>query len=82
MTCAEAGGRAQTPDMDLPLTLALAAGFAALTAFCGWRGARPLDIVKGPRIVPWRMLMLLSATACIMMLVHLVNLAGMQTGRR
>jgi hypothetical protein len=74
-------GRAGTdPGMDLPLTLALAAAFAALTVFCGWRGARPLDIVKGPRLAPWRMLMLLSATGCILMLVHLVNLAGMQTG--
>jgi amino acid transporter len=66
--------------MDMPLTFALALGFGALAAFCGWRGARPPNVIKGPRIIPWRMLMLLSAVGCIMMLVHLVNLAGVPTG--
>ena len=68
--------------MDMPLTLALTLGFAAFTAFCGWRGAQPPNIIRGPRIIPWRMLMLLSAAAFILVLTHLVNLAGVQTGNR
>ena len=47
--------------MDTPVTLALAAAFAALALFAGWRGARPPDLRRGPRLVPWRMLMTLAA---------------------
>ncbi len=68
--------------MDWPVTLALAAVGAAFAVFCGWRGARPPNLVKGPRLVPWRFLMLLSGFWVILMLVHMANLAGIETGRR
>jgi hypothetical protein len=67
--------------MDLPLTSALLAGFVALAVFCGWRGARPPDPRRGPRLVPWRVLMMLSACGALLFVVHLVNLLGVQTGR-
>jgi hypothetical protein len=67
--------------MTLHLTLAIAAGFLALAAFCGWRGARPPDFAKGPRLIPWRMIMMFSAAGCLMFLVHAANLMGVQTGR-
>lgn len=66
--------------MNMPLTLALTLGFAGFAAFCGWRGAREPDFAKGPRMVPWRMLMLLSAAGALLFLTHLVNLAGFETG--
>ena len=66
--------------MDMPVTIALTLLFAGFAAFCGWRGARPPEPMKGPRMVPWRLLMLLSAAGCLLMLTHLVNLLGFATG--
>lgn len=67
--------------MGPALTLCLTGGFAALAIFAGWRGARPPDPLRGPRLVPWRALMALSAAITLVFVVHLVNLAGMTTGR-
>jgi len=67
--------------MSFELTLAIAAGLLALAVFAGWRGARPPNPLKGPRMIPWRMIMLLSAACMMPMLVHLLNLAGVTTGR-
>jgi hypothetical protein len=72
---------ATRPQMDLPITLALTLGLGALAVFAGWRGARPPDPLRGPRLVPWRPLMALSAAGAIVFLVHLVNLLGLNTGR-
>jgi hypothetical protein len=66
--------------MDWPVTLALAGAAALLAAFCGWRGARPPDLVRGPRMVPWRFLMVLSAFGLFLLVVHMANLAGLATG--
>lgn len=67
--------------MSLALTLALIAGFVVLGLVSAWRGARPPDLHRGPRMVPWRFLMLLSAMATLLLVVHLVNLFGATTGR-
>ena len=66
--------------MNTITTAALVAGGAAITVFCGWRGARPWDPARGPRLMPWRPLMVAFATASLMLLVHLVNLLGFTTG--
>jgi hypothetical protein len=66
--------------MSLELTLAIAAGLLALTVFAGWRGARPSNPLKGPRMIPWRMIMLLSAACLLPMIVHVLNLVGVTTG--
>lgn len=68
--------------MDAPLTLALFLAAVAGAVFSGWRGARPSDPARGPRLIPWRPLMIAFAVAALLMLVHLLNLAGVQTGRR
>lgn len=67
--------------MSLPLTLAIAAGLLALAVFSGWRGARTPNPLKGPRLIPWRMIMLLSAAGLLPMVVHILNLVGVNTGR-
>jgi hypothetical protein len=67
--------------MDVSITAALALVAAALAALFGWWGARPFDPRKGPRLVPYRFLMLLCAAVVLYMIVHLVNLAGFTTGR-
>lgn len=67
--------------MTLPVTFALALVFAGLTALFGWLGARSPDLMRGPRLLPYRFLMLGSAAFTVMLLVHLVNLAGVHTGQ-
>ncbi len=67
--------------MGLNLTLALTIAAAALAVAFGWLGARQPDPDRGPRLVPWRMLMALSAAAALILIVHLVNLMGVTTGR-
>ena len=67
--------------MSLMVTLSLLAATLCLTVFCGWRGALPPDLHRGPRLAPWRFLMLLSAAGAMLLLVHLVNLLGVDTGR-
>ncbi len=67
--------------MDMPLTLAGLAFTAALTVFFGWMGAKPPNLVRGPRLMPYRLLMVFSAAAAVLMVVHLVNLMGVATGQ-
>lgn len=67
--------------MTVPVTLALIAVLIAIALFCGWRGARPPDLMRGPRMIPWRLLMVSASTGALIFLVHLVNLLGVTTGR-
>jgi len=62
--------------MDLVTTLALLGGALAVMVFAGWRGARPPDPLRGPRMAPWRFLMLLSGAAALLLLIHLATLFG------
>jgi hypothetical protein len=67
--------------MDLqPTLISLAAGVLTTVLF-GWLGARPWDLRKGPRLMPWRFLMMLSATFTLFMAAHALNLVGVTTGR-
>ncbi len=66
---------------SIPVTLGSAAAGAALAALFGWLGARPPNPQRGPRLAPYRFLMLLAAAWVLLMLVHLANLLGVQTGR-
>lgn len=63
--------------MSLSVTLVLIVAAVALTVFAGWRGARPWDPRKGVRMIPWRVIMLLSATAVFILAIHLAALMGM-----
>ena len=67
--------------MDFNVTLGLLAAFLAAGVFCGWRGSLPSQPAKGVRMVPWRPLMVASAVGVLVMLVHLANLMGFETGR-
>lgn len=59
----------------MPLTPTLIALAAAIVVavFSGWRGARPVDLRRGPRMVPWRFIMLLAVTLGLLLAVHLVQ---------
>jgi hypothetical protein len=62
--------------MSLPLTLVLLAAALALTVFAAWRGALPPNPLKGPRMIPWRFLMILAAALTMLLLIHLTGLFG------
>ena len=66
--------------MDLPLTISAAVVFLTLALVLGWLVARPINVLKGPRMVPWRPLMMVCVVGLMLMLVHLFNLLGVQTG--
>ena len=63
--------------MDIRMLLALSAGFAATAAFAGWRGALPPNPMKGPRLIPWRAIMVFSAAAAVVVLVSARQAAGL-----
>jgi len=68
-------------ELELVPTVILACVTSGLAIFCGYMGQRPMNPQKGPRMVPWRFLMLLFVVVAIMMVVHMINLLGFATGR-
>ena len=64
--------------MDLTVTLILLAAAVAAIVLCGWPGARPPDPPRGPRMVPWRFLMIGAAALALLLLIHLATLLGAQ----
>ena len=67
--------------MNFPVTLGLCGLFLALGALCAWRGARPPNLTRGPRLIPYRFLMILCGAVLLYLTAHLLNLAGVTTGR-
>ena len=65
--------------LDLYLTLAGLVGMLALCVLANWRAGLPWNDLK-PRRVPWRLVLILAAFGVVILLVHLVNLAGLETG--
>lgn len=62
--------------MDLITTLILLGAAVTVMVFCGWRGARAPDPLKGPRMIPWRFLMIGAAAISMLLLIHLATLGG------
>ena len=67
----------QSAGMDTLPTLILALACAVFAALCGWRGARPPDLKAGPRLVPWRLLMLTAGAAAILLFLQAVRTSGL-----
>ncbi|MNT18024.1 hypothetical protein D3C72_1532060 [compost metagenome] len=65
--------------MSLSLTLVLLAAASAVAVFSGWRGARPPDLMKGPRMMPWRFIMLVAGALAVLLLIHLASALGGRT---
>ena len=65
--------------MNLSLTVGLLVVFIALAALASWRDSRPAS--HKPRLIPWRIVLILSGAGALFVIVHLVNLAGFATGR-
>ncbi|MBI1199169.1 MAG: hypothetical protein GC203_15015 [Phenylobacterium sp.] len=62
--------------MDFRTLFAVGGGLAALALVAGWRGARPPNLQRGPRLVPWRFIMLLSAAVAILLIFQALRLSG------
>ena len=60
--------------MDLTATGILAGIALALAVMCGWVGARPAQAFGKPRLVPWRLLMLIAFALAVTALGHIVAL--------
>ena len=67
--------------MTWTTTLILAAVAVSLGLFSAWRGSRPAEPFRRPRLAPWNFLMAVSAATLLYAVVHMVNLAGVHTGR-
>jgi hypothetical protein len=63
-----------------PTLVALAISLALAVLF-GWFGARPPNLARGPRLIPYRFLMLLAAVGVVLLLIHAKELAGLGQGR-
>lgn len=72
-----------SPDLlspDLLITLSVLAGCVGLFALASNRASKPADPLN-PRLIPWRPIIVASGFAALIAIVHLVNLAGIETGR-
>jgi len=58
------------PPMGLRTAVIVIVALMALAVFAGWRGARLPNPHKGPRMIPWRWIMLLSTTAAVLVLLE------------
>lgn len=67
--------------MDWTPTLIALALVAGLAVLFGWLGARPPNLAKGPRLIPYRFLMLLAGAGVLLLLIHVKELAGLNPGR-
>lgn len=66
-------------SLDFILTLCGMAACAVLAVVANWRAGLPWNDAK-PRILPWRLILIFSGFVFVVLLVHLVNLAGVETG--
>jgi hypothetical protein len=62
--------------MDLKTTAGLIVLAIALAALFGWLGGRPPNPLRGPRMVPYRLLMGLCAVAVLVLATHLAGVLG------
>jgi hypothetical protein len=65
--------------LDWTLTLLALAVSIGLSVFANWKAEQPWDDMK-PKRVPWRPVMILGVFGVLLALVHLANLAGLETG--
>lgn len=70
----------EVSDLDFITTAIIFAAALALFAVSSWRASKPAEFGK-VRMIPWTSLILVFAVITILMLVHLVNLAGFETGQ-
>lgn len=68
--------------MSLTVTLILAAAMALVVGLCGWRGAQAPNPHRGPRLFPYRLVMVLGSAVLFALLAHIAGLAGFMRPER
>ena len=76
-----AGGLRGRMD-ELGISLIITGASVAAALFCGWRGSRLWDIRKGPRLMPWRFLMLMLFAVAMFAAAHVMTLVGLKPAQR
>lgn len=66
-------------SLDLILSLIALAGFIGFGVLANWKASQPWDDLR-PRRLPWRFFIIVAGFGAFLMVVHLVNLAGVETG--
>ena len=66
-------------ELDWTLTMIALAACIGLFLVANQRASRPADPLK-PRWVPWKLIIVLSAFLAVVVLVHIANLLGVETG--
>ncbi|MEO1028663.1 MAG: hypothetical protein AAFX02_06340 [Pseudomonadota bacterium] len=66
-------------SLDLILTLTGLAAMIGLAVFANHKAAQPWDDMK-PKKLPWKLIMVIAGFGAFLAVVHLVNLAGVETG--
>lgn len=66
-------------SLDLIITLLAMAACLGLAVFANYKAAQPWDDMK-PKKVPWKFIMIMAGFGVFLAVVHLVNLAGIETG--
>jgi hypothetical protein len=64
--------------MSLQSTILVLTLAVAIAVFCGWRGARRWNVMEGPRMIPWRFLMLLAFALALFMAKQVLELSGLR----
>ena len=64
--------------MDIATTLSGLIACVGMAVFSGWRGAQAPNPAKGPRLIPWRFLMVLTATVAVLFAAHALTLTGIK----
>jgi hypothetical protein len=54
-------------------------GFVALCVLASHKAGQPYDVER-PQRLPWRLILILSAFLAALVLVHMINLSGYETG--
>ncbi|MEL7481021.1 MAG: hypothetical protein AAGJ29_05635 [Pseudomonadota bacterium] len=65
--------------MDLAFTLAGLAAVLGIAVLSNWQAGREWNGLR-PRIIPWKFVLILSGFLAIVLIVHVVNLLGVETG--
>jgi len=65
--------------LDWIITLGLFALFSGLAIYANWKAGQPWDDLK-PRLIPWRGVLILSGFVLVLIMVHIFNLLGLETG--
>ena len=63
--------------MSWTVTLILAAVTLAVAVGCGWRSAQAPNLHRGPRLFPYRLVMVLASALLFFLVVHMAALAGL-----